>query len=80
MGTLPDVCVPDTSAADWQAVFDLVKSRGWKWEFRQGAATSPSPLAAEAFVRPVDAELGELKVPFRGSTRRSIERCCWPTR
>ncbi|WP_447003048.1 hypothetical protein ACRAKI_25500 [Saccharothrix isguenensis] len=29
-GALPDVFVPDTSADDWQAVFDLVEARGWQ--------------------------------------------------
>ena len=28
-GLLPDRCVPGTTVADWQAVLDLVRSRGW---------------------------------------------------
>ncbi|MFG6200315.1 hypothetical protein [Nonomuraea sp. JJY05] len=32
-GVLPDVCVPDTSTEDWQAVFDLVRSKGWRHEY-----------------------------------------------
>jgi hypothetical protein len=28
-GSLPDVCVLDTTLADWQAVIDLVRSAGW---------------------------------------------------
>lgn len=62
MGALPDVFVPDASAEDWQAVFDLVKMRGWQWEFRLGDASSPLPLATEAFARPADAESAALKV------------------
>ncbi|RSM77232.1 hypothetical protein DL991_21090 [Amycolatopsis sp. WAC 01375] len=43
MGALPDVFVPAASAEDWQSVFDLVETRGWRWEFRQGATASPPP-------------------------------------
>ncbi|MET7330811.1 hypothetical protein [Nonomuraea sp. NPDC005650] len=32
-GVLPDVCVPNTSIEDWQAVFDLVRSKGWRYEY-----------------------------------------------
>ncbi|MEV4019743.1 hypothetical protein AB0J35_55590 [Nonomuraea angiospora] len=32
-GVLPDVCVPGTSIEDWQAVFDLVLSKGWRYEY-----------------------------------------------
>lgn len=62
MGALPDVFVPAASAEDWQSVFDLVKTRGWRWEFRQGATASPLPLAKDALARPVGAELAELRV------------------
>ncbi|KOX21632.1 hypothetical protein ADK67_26195 [Saccharothrix sp. NRRL B-16348] len=62
MGSLPDVFVPDTSAEDWQAVFDLVEARGWQWEFVQGDTALPLPLATDALARPPDAELVELKV------------------
>lgn len=62
MGSLPDVFVPDTSAEDWQAVFDLVEARGWQREFVQGDTALPLPLATDALARPPDAELVELKV------------------
>ncbi|MEU4765278.1 hypothetical protein AB0H12_18665 [Actinosynnema sp. NPDC023794] len=62
MGALPDVVVPDASAEDWQAVFDLVEARGWQWEFVQGDTALPLPLAADALARPSGAELVELKV------------------
>lgn len=29
MGALPDVSVASTSPEDWQAVFDMVRSKGW---------------------------------------------------
>jgi hypothetical protein len=29
----PDVCVPDTTIADRQTVVDLVRSRGWAYEY-----------------------------------------------
>jgi hypothetical protein len=32
-GVLPDVCVPDTTIADRQTVVDLVRSRGWAYEY-----------------------------------------------
>ncbi|EMD22292.1 hypothetical protein [Amycolatopsis azurea] len=62
MGTLPDVIVPNASAEDWQTVFDLVKARGWQWEFRQADTTPPLPSAAEALARLEDGEVGELHV------------------
>jgi hypothetical protein len=34
-GVLPDVCVPDATLADWQAVVDLVRSRGWAYEYSE---------------------------------------------
>ncbi|UUV29099.1 hypothetical protein NQK81_30550 [Amycolatopsis roodepoortensis] len=60
MGALPDVFVPDASAEDWQAVFDLVEARGWQWEFVQGDTSLP--LSTDALARPPDAELVDLKV------------------
>ncbi|MFK0245498.1 hypothetical protein ACIQUM_12415 [Amycolatopsis azurea] len=62
MGVLPDVVVPNASAKDWQTVFDLVKARGWQWEFRQADTTPPLPSAAEALARLEDGEVGELHV------------------
>lgn len=32
-GSLPDVYVPNTTIVDWQAVVDLVRSRGWAYEY-----------------------------------------------
>ncbi|ONF70705.1 hypothetical protein [Amycolatopsis keratiniphila] len=62
MGAFPDVFVPDTSAEDWQRVFDLVEARGWQREFRQGGLTLPLSSAAEGLLRGPDAELVELRV------------------
>ena len=62
MGALPDVFVPDASAEDWQAVFDLVEARGWQWELVQGGTALPLRLAADALARPLGAETVELKV------------------
>ncbi|WP_073848728.1 hypothetical protein [Amycolatopsis sp. CB00013] len=55
MGAFPDVFVPDTSAEDWQRVFDLVEARGWQREFRQGGVTLPLSSAAEGLLREPDA-------------------------
>ncbi|QYN19020.1 hypothetical protein [Amycolatopsis sp. DSM 110486] len=57
MGALPNVSVADASAEDWQAVFDLVRSRGWAWEYRLDDVVTPLPKAVEALGHPVDAEL-----------------------
>lgn len=48
MGTLPDVVVPGASVQDWQAVFDVVTSSRWTWEYRVGQEAAPLPSAAEA--------------------------------
>ncbi|MFF3215436.1 hypothetical protein ACFYYB_32970 [Streptomyces sp. NPDC002886] len=62
MGALPDVCVPDASAADWEAVFDLIRSSGWTWEYSEGGVAGPLPSAAEVLSRPADADTVELRV------------------
>ena len=67
MGALPEVSVVGASAEDWQAVFDLVRSRGWAWEYRVGDVVTALPTAVEALGRPADAELAELRVCWRSS-------------
>ncbi|WP_433734038.1 hypothetical protein ACQP0C_18030 [Nocardia sp. CA-129566] len=62
MGALPDVWVSGTSVEDWQAVFDLVRSSGWTWEYSEGGNTRPLPAAAEVLARPADAETVSLCV------------------
>ncbi|WP_344547198.1 hypothetical protein [Actinomadura fulvescens] len=62
MGALPDLYIRDTTAEDWQKVFDLVRDRGWEWKFQQGFAERPLPTAAEALNRPTDADTVELRV------------------
>lgn len=62
MGTLPDLFVPDATVKDWQAVFDLVKTRGWRWQYEQGDTVLPLPTATEVLARPADAETVSLKV------------------
>lgn len=62
MGSLPDVCVPDTPVEDWQAVLDLVVERGWRFQFSEGDSVLPLPRAEEALCRPVDAEIQVLRV------------------
>ncbi|MFD9550108.1 hypothetical protein ACFWBG_22125 [Nocardia salmonicida] len=57
-GTLPDLWVPDATVEDWQAVFDLVRSTGWAWDYMEDDAVRPLPAAAEVLPRPVDAEEG----------------------
>ncbi|MFJ5726151.1 hypothetical protein [Streptomyces sp. NPDC093149] len=62
MGALPDVSVADTSVEDWQAVFELVRSSGWTWEYSEGGIAGPLPSAAEVLARPADAETVDLRV------------------
>jgi hypothetical protein len=62
MGGLPDVFVRDTTADDWQVVFDLVAESGWRWEFYEGDVTSEPLAASQVFSRPADAELVCLRV------------------
>ncbi|MBM9509459.1 hypothetical protein [Actinacidiphila acididurans] len=62
MGALPDVSVAGTSVEDWQAVFDLIRSSGWMWEYTVGGVAGPLPSAAEVLSRPADAETVELLV------------------
>ncbi|MFD8103392.1 hypothetical protein ACFV24_28035 [Nocardia fluminea] len=58
MGTLPDLWVLDATVEDWQAVFDLVRSTGWAWDYAEDDTVRPLPAAAEVLPRPVDAEEG----------------------
>ncbi|WP_130334879.1 hypothetical protein [Micromonospora kangleipakensis] len=62
MGSLPDVRVEDASLEDWQAVFDLVETKGWRWEYSVGDAVVPLPPAADVLARPADAELPIVRV------------------
>ncbi|WP_411144609.1 hypothetical protein [Streptomyces sp. x-80] len=62
MGALPDVSVAGTSVEDWQAVFDLVRSRGWTWEYSAGGVVGPLPPAAVVLSRPAGAETVDLRV------------------
>ncbi|MFF0295279.1 hypothetical protein ACFYST_17580 [Kitasatospora sp. NPDC004614] len=62
MGALPDVSVPGASVADWQALFDLVGTAGWTWEYMVGGVAEQLPRAAEVLARPADAETVELRV------------------
>jgi hypothetical protein len=62
MGALPDVSVAGTSVEDWQAVFDLVRSSGWTWEYAEGGVAGALPSAVEVLSRPADAETAELRV------------------
>lgn len=62
MGGLPDVHVPATSIADWQALLDLIRSSRWSWEYREGDAVVDLPSAETVFARPADAELVSIRL------------------
>ncbi|MDX2847798.1 hypothetical protein PV342_04720 [Streptomyces sp. PA03-3a] len=62
-GALPDVVhVPGTTAEDWQAVFNLVRSRGWARTYLEGGVAGRLPRAAEALERQEGAETAMLHV------------------
>ena len=48
-GALPDLHVPDTTAEDWQAVVDLVRSKGWAYEYLVGSRATRLPARVEDF-------------------------------
>ncbi|MFC8537500.1 hypothetical protein ACFUJY_26795 [Streptomyces sp. NPDC057249] len=62
MGSLPDLCVPDASVEDWQAVLDLVATRRWRCQYSEGEAVLPVPQAEAVLARPVDAECPNMRV------------------
>jgi len=62
MGALPDLFVPDATVVDWQTVLDLVRVRGWQWQYSQGDTVLPLPTAAEVLARPPEAETVSLRV------------------
>lgn len=62
MGALPDVCVEGASVEDWQSVFDLVRSCGWVWEYRDGDVLVPLPSAEVVLSRSADADTAVLRV------------------
>lgn len=61
-GRLPDVHVPDTTAADWQAIFDLVRSKGWAYEYSIDGRLTRLPHRVEDVMGRQDKETVELKV------------------
>ncbi|MFJ4982411.1 hypothetical protein ACIP9H_01265 [Streptomyces sp. NPDC088732] len=61
-GYLPDVFIKDATAADWQAVLDLIRERGWAFEYFEGAEMLPLPRAEAVLSRSPDAECPSLRV------------------
>jgi hypothetical protein len=62
MGALPNVFVPGASVKDWQGVFDLVRTNGWRWEYWMGGTSRRLPTAVNALPRSLDDESPTLKV------------------
>ncbi|MFE9249911.1 hypothetical protein [Streptomyces sp. NPDC007088] len=62
MGTLPDVRVPGASVADWQALLDLVRAKGWACRYQEGETVLPVPRAEVALSPPADGEPATLRV------------------
>ncbi|MFJ3697251.1 hypothetical protein ACIPW9_24410 [Streptomyces sp. NPDC090052] len=57
MGTLPEVSIADASVDDWQAVLDLVRSRGWACEYSEDSAVLRLPRAEKMLARGVEASV-----------------------
>ncbi|MBO3089570.1 hypothetical protein [Cellulomonas dongxiuzhuiae] len=55
MGALPDGWVDRTTVADWQALFDLVRTGPWPWRCLDDRTEIELPAAAELPLRPDDA-------------------------
>jgi hypothetical protein len=50
-GSAPDVVVPDTTVEDWEKLFRLIQSEGWRCEYEYRDQRQPLPAsAAELFV------------------------------
>ena len=45
-GRAPDVIVADTDLGDWDRLFDLIRSRGWRCEYRLGDQALALPASA----------------------------------
>jgi hypothetical protein len=61
-GVLPDVCVPDATVADWQRVVDLVRSRGWAYEYSEDSEVRRVPDRAEDMLGRMPEAMVMLKV------------------
>ncbi|MEV6071611.1 hypothetical protein AB0L82_34150 [Nocardia sp. NPDC052001] len=62
IGSLPDVYVQEASVEDWQAVFDLIRTQGWAWEYYEGDRKRELPAAVDVLSRPADADCVTLRV------------------
>ncbi|MEV0251350.1 hypothetical protein AB0H76_32485 [Nocardia sp. NPDC050712] len=61
-GELPDLRVADTSVADWQALFELIRSSGWTWEYTEDEVPADLPTAQAVLDRSEDAPMPALEV------------------
>lgn len=51
-GSAPDVVVPDTAVADWEALLGLIRSEGWRCEYEFGEEQRPLPSSATELFEP----------------------------
>jgi hypothetical protein len=51
MGTLPDVVIEETGVEDWQALLDLIGSRGWECAYCEDGEACTLPAASELLAR-----------------------------
>jgi hypothetical protein len=62
VGALPDVSVAGASVEDWRAVFELVRSGGWAWEYSGGGVGGRLYSAADVLARAAGAGMVGLRV------------------
>jgi hypothetical protein len=63
-GSLKDVYVLDATEADWQKVVDLVRSRGWGYEYSEDGRPLPVP--------------GSVAQIFKNRLLRAVRLAFWP--
>jgi hypothetical protein len=56
-GSAPDVVVSDTTVADWDALFGLIRSEGWRCEYEFGEEWRALPSAAAELFEPSQDDL-----------------------
>ena len=51
-GSAPDVVIPGTAVADWEALLGLIRSEGWRCEYEFGEEQRPLPSSATELFEP----------------------------
>lgn len=67
-GSAPDIWVREVSADDWQAVLDLIRSKGWAYGYTEDGQARRLPAASEMITRNSRAGVGLWVTPAPGFT------------